>query len=144
MQSLKPIANQLNNTFWTGSDSKTVYGIFLWSFEPFTNTDYPYQLVFRFYTPGYNYIADTVQLKGGLALNGQFTYGNGIFGTLISSDKIKWSNGEEWDLIKQIPIETHLDKYSDESIRQIDNQMTSFIDDRMNVTYRQPNPDYQY
>lgn len=135
MQSLKIIATKLNNTYWTGDDKNTVYGIFLWSFDPIVNTDYPFQLVFRFFSPGYKYIADTVQLRGGIAMNGQFTYGNGIFGILKDENTIQWSNGSIWNRVINIPQENHLDKYSTEAVKLQDQTNTNFIKDRMNLTY---------
>lgn len=135
MQTLEQLSKKIDNTYWIGSQPDTVYGIFLWSLTPFPNTDYPYQLVFRFYSAGYQYVADTVQIKGGIAMNGQFTYGNGLMGRLVSDDKIVWSNGTEWNRIKKLPDVTTIDQYSTRYVNDLQNAESKFINERMNKTY---------
>jgi hypothetical protein len=139
MQSLEVIAKNLDNTYWIGSQHDTVYGIFLWSDTPFVNTDYPYQLVFRFYSSGYEYVADTIQLKGGLNMSGYFTYGNGLMGKLVSPTKIVWSNGEEWNKIVNIPAVTTIDQYSTKYINDLQTYQSKMINNDMNKTYPRSN-----
>ena len=68
-------------------------------------------------------------------MNGQFTYGNGIFGILKDENTIQWSNGSIWNRVINIPQENHLDKYSTEAVKLQDQTNTNFIKDRMNLTY---------
>ena len=135
MQNVEEISKKINNTYWIGHEHDVVYGIYLWSLIPFTNTDYPYQLVFRFYNAGYKYQADTMQLQGGLGMNGQFTYGNGLNGRLVNDNKIVWSNGSEWNRIEKLPPVTTVDQYSTKYINELDDYQTTFMNDTMNKTY---------
>lgn len=143
MESINQISTKLNQTYWTSaSNPTTVFGIFLESQEPYVNTDYPYQLVFRFYTSGSQYLADTYQLKGGIAMNGQFTYGNGTFGVLINNDTIKWSNGTLWNKIGNIPMETRGDKYSTEFVHRLNVVESERLTDQINRSYPRSNQFY--
>ncbi len=139
MQSLEQISQKLDNTYWIGTSTDTVYGIYLYSAKHFVNTDYPYQLVFRFYSSGYKYVADTIQMKGGLSMKGLITYGNGLFGKLVNDDKITWSDGSEWNRITRLPTVNTIDQYSNMYVNDLQQAQSTFINDRMNATYPRSN-----
>lgn len=139
MQSLEQISQKLDNTYWIGPSNDTVYGIFLYSPKPFVNTDYPYQLSFRFYSSGYKYVADTIQMKGGLSMKGFITYGNGLNGRLVGDNKIVWSDGSEWNKIVNIPAVTTIDQYSNQYVNDLQQLQSTFINNRMNATYPRSN-----
>jgi hypothetical protein len=128
MQSLEQISQKLDNTYWIGPSNETVYGIFLYSPKPFVNTDYPYQLSFRFYSSGYKYVADTIQMKGGLSMKGFITYGNGLNGRLVGDNKIV-----------NIPAVTTIDQYSSQYVNDLQQLQSTFINNRMNATYPRSN-----
>ena len=139
MNILAQIANGIENSYWVSSNKDgTVYGTYLDKKSPYPNTDYPYQVIFRFYSPGATYVADTIQVKGGISLNGKINYGVGKLGTLINENTIVWSNGEIWSKVALPPVTT-IDMYSNKYIKELNKVQTDEFYNRFQQ-YKSYNP----
>ncbi len=137
MNILTQLANTIDNSYWVSSNKDgVVYGTYLERKMPYPNTDYPYQVIFRFYSPGATYVADTIQVKGGISLNGKINYGTGKLGTLQNEKTIVWSNGEMWYRV-EIPVANTIDMFSDKYIKEFDKEQTD-------ESYKRISPYYSY
>ena len=136
----KNIAIHLEDSFWISSDSRmknNIIGIRLRNElnSPYTNFEYPYQLVFNFYSPGYSYFADMTQMMGGIKTNGQISYQFGWDGEMIDKNTIRWFNdGSVWVRVTP-PRNTKNNQYDTTSILTKDRNVTTYLSNRMQDAY---------
>jgi hypothetical protein len=130
------VSNLLYNSFWKPeNDASMIIGIQLHNTTPYTNFDYPYQLLFSFFGPGYYYLADRTQDKGGVSLNGTISYQYGSKnGKFLDKDTILWDGNIKWKRITP-PENTQSDRYSPDAILKQDKQYTTTLYNQMNKAY---------
>jgi len=136
----KKIAMKLENSFWKSNQSNlngVVIGIRLRNEldHPYTNFEYPYQLVFNFYSSGYSYFADQTQLMGGIDREGIVNYQYGFEGTLLNENTIFWANdGSTWTRV--IPKANRLNnQYDAKHIFMKDVNMTNYLNNKIDSAY---------
>ncbi len=136
----KKIALSLENSFWLSNDKRlnnSVIGFRLRNEidHPYTNFEYPYQLVINYYSPGYSYFADQTQFRGGIKTNGHISYQYGWEGYMIDDNTIFWENdGSLWTRVT-VPPNKFNNKYDAKSIYAKEKNMTSYLFDKMQSAY---------
>jgi hypothetical protein len=134
------IASQLQNSFWVSSNPRlknSIIGIRLRNEldHPFTNFEYPYQLVINFYSPGMSYFADQTQFRGGVSQDGSLTYEYGWEGMLIDQNTIYWKNDASlWTRTTAPPV-TKNNQYNPVAIYNKDVNMTNYLYDKYQKAY---------
>jgi hypothetical protein len=137
----KKIAVLLENSFWSGNDrtnKNVIIGMRLRNQldHPYVNFEYPYQLVFNFYSPGASYYADQTQLMGGIDINGGVSYQYGWKGKLLDENTIYWeNNGSIWTRVKPV-ANKYNNQYSAESVYNKEVGMTNYLSDVYNREYK--------
>jgi hypothetical protein len=137
----KKIAILLENSFWVGNDrnnKNVIIGMRLRNElnHPYVNFEYPYQLVFNFYSPGASYYADQTQIMGGIDVNGNLGYQYGWKGRMIDENTIFWeNNGTIWTRVKPV-ANKYNNQYSSEEIYNKEVGMTDYLSGVYNTAYK--------
>jgi hypothetical protein len=140
MVEYKKVALLLQNSFWTSSAknySNNVIGIRLRNEinRPLVNFEFPYQLIFNFYSPSASYFADQTQLMGGININGEIEYQYGIKGIMLNEDTIMWANDSSvWTRVKA-PRITKNNRFDVRSINMKDHEMTNYLFNKYQKAY---------
>lgn len=148
------VANQLADSFWKSSAMEdTVIGVRLYNDVPLTNFDFPYQLLFTFYSHSYGLYANTTQDNGGVAKNGIISYEYGSWrGKMTDANTIMWEGGlptskqyhpnpigrlDQQVVWKRVvpPPNTQGDQYSGANILQQARQLTTRYDNEISKAY---------
>ena len=143
MEYARFVSENLANTFWTCDlYPDIVFGIQLINkpSEPYVNFEYPYQLIFSFYSPGYTYLADSYQDRGGVKIDGTISYMYGSRnGKLTDTNTIVWNGtigGKKvvWSRVSNIPRPTS-DQTDSAAILAQQRGATSWLHDQMQMAY---------
>ena len=106
--------------------------------EPYTNFDFPYQIILFWYHPGYAYYADTQTLQGGIGLNGNIqysTWSGGFEGRVVENgNKIIWNDGVVWTKINLPPLQTY-NPYTKQVLAEKDQNATEWLYSRYEKAY---------
>ena len=136
----KKVAIKLENSFWKSNLPKlngVIIGIRLRNEldHPYTNFEYPYQLVFNFYSSGYSYYADQTQLMGGVDVQGIISYQYGWEGSLLDDNTLFWKNdGSIWTRVIP-PANRTNNQYDAKHIFAKDVNMTNYLNSKIDRAY---------
>ncbi len=141
MEKARALADSIAESFWTSEHFKeTVFGVRLLNSQPYTNVDFPFQLVINFFNKGPGFLADNRQEKGGVHYTGYIAYGNGMYGDLIDKDTIKWQgllNGKPiyWKRVVQISENKDVDHYDAKAALLISQKETDLLQKQLLKAY---------
>ena len=105
--------------------------------QPYTNFDYPYQVILFWYNPGFAYYADTQTLQGGIGIDGNIAYSTwsgGGAGRLVDDNTIQWTNGKVWRRIDLPPLQT-FNPYTQQVVNEMDLNSTKWLSSSIEKAY---------